>query len=204
MPNNLPPGYYEAYYEQDTNQLALNYYSYGMSNYAQQYYKSGAMKSDSEYNQIGQRHGVHVLYNRAGEEIWYAIYDKGELEYKYTFAYAKKRNRTKQATKAGKLVGRYQFTPTPSRARKDYIELQEGGTFLYAYSTQDCDYCEKAKGKWEVIDNYLRFELEENKEAWIYPQREMILVGQGKLRNLQLVDRKPWGLDWYHSEYSKD
>ena len=82
--------------------------------------------------------------------------------------------------------------------------MLEEGKFVYSYSTYDCDYCKEAKGKWKLVDNYLYLELEKNRDAWIYPQRAMIIVGQGRLRKLQLVDLKPWGIDWYHSEYSKD
>ncbi|MCP4438523.1 MAG: hypothetical protein GY810_06225 [Aureispira sp.] len=203
MPSGLAKGYYEVYYDNDSNKLALTYYNYGRSRYTQQYYKDGSMKSDTEYNRYGLRYGLHVIYDRSGEEAWHANYYWGDLDDKYYVDYLDKANYTLEAMEAGAAWGTYEFRPTPSRARHDRIILQKDSTFSYQrYDITKASWGPIYQGTWWTQNNLLQLQLS-SPAIWKYPQRDFIITGNRLRKKLELIEVKPWGLDWYYSEYKK-
>ena len=202
LPKGLPEGYYEAYYYNDTNRLALVYYNNGARTYGQQFYADGSIKSDTEYNRLGDLHGLHILYQRTGIEAWHAEYELGVLDRRYRLDYLEVENSTKILLKTKKAFGTYEFLPTPSRGRRDRIHLEEGGTFLYECSIGDCDWCGKYKGKWWQEDDFLFLEIED-KTLWTNTIRKFAITATVMLKQLELIEVKPWGVEWYNSEYRK-
>jgi len=202
LPTGLPRGYYEAYYDNDTSKLALAYYNFGWSGYSQQFYKNGAMKSDTEYNGRGLRDGLHVIYARNGEEQWHAEFEVGALDRRYRLDYLEVENMTKVALKSKKAFGVYEFLPTPSRARKDRIILRADSTFEYVASSPNCDFCQSYQGDWTVETPYLLLTIRK-KGYWRKDTRRFAITASPKLTNLELVEVKDWGVEWYNSEYRK-
>lgn len=203
VPPSLAKGYYEVYYDNNSNKLALTYYNYGRSRYTQQYYKDGSMKSDTEYNRQGLRHGLHVIYDRNGEEIWHANYYWGQLDDKYYSDYLEKANYTLEAMQVGVAWGTYEFKSTPSRARHDRITLQKDSTFSYQrYNIGKASWNPLAQGIWYIQDHMLHLQIS-TPNVWKYTQRKFIITGNRLRKKLELVEVKPWGLDWYYSEYKK-
>lgn len=202
LPQGVPKGYYEAYYNGDTNRLALVYYNNGASTYGQQFYIDGTMKSDTEYNSSGAFHGLQVLYNREGEEVWHAEYNFGLLEPKYDLAYLELENETQVLLDNKKAFGFYEFTPTPSRGRRERIELKEDYTFIYENSTGDCHYCNRYEGTWSIKDNFIYLVLNDS-TGWRNPIRKFAITATARLTRLELIEVKDWGVEWYNSEYRK-
>lgn len=202
MPKGIPKGYYEAYYHQDTNCLAMVYYNNGHRSYGQQFYANGAMKGDTEYNAQGQLHGLQVLYDRKGEELWHAEYVWDILEPQYDLKELMANNLTQQLILNPIAFGWYTFTPTPSRARRDRIHLKKEGTFIYQYSTYDCHFCFSSTGTWSLEGEYLRLALED-KTIWRTPYRKFALTANPQRTRLELLEVKDWGVEWYNSEYQK-
>lgn len=202
LPKGLPKGYYEAYYDNDTNRLALVYYNNGAKTYGQQFYADGSMKSDTEYNRLGDLHNLHVLYNRRSEEVWHAEYYFGVLEPQYDLEYLMVENSTDTLLKNKAAFGWYEFTPTPSRARRDRIELQEDGHFIYEYSTNGCHWCSRYEGKWKQVKDFLVLQLNDT-TVWKTPVRKFAITATALLKRLELIEVKDWGVEWYHSEYKK-
>jgi len=198
----VPRGYYEAYYENDTNRLALVYYNNGATTYGQQFYADGTMKSDAEYNSIGQFHGLQIWYNRKGEEVWHTEYNWGVLKPQYDLEYLKLENKTQVLLDNKKGFGLYEFTPTASRARREQIQLNDNGTFVYKNTTHTCHYCNRYEGKWTILDNFLYLELEDP-TGWRTPIRKFAITATNRLTRLELIEVKDWGVEWYHSEYKK-
>lgn len=202
MPRNLPKGYYEAYYNNDTNKLALIFYNSGAKTYGQQFYANGAMKSDTEYSKEGDLHGLHVLYDRKGEEVWHAEYNFGILDYRYDLNYLEEQNQTELLIQKKEAFGWYEFIPTPSRGRRDRIHLKEDGTFVYEYSTNSCFWCNRRSGAWKLKDRHLILELKDN-TIWRTAYRKMAITATPQLTRLELIEVKDWGVEWYNSEYEK-
>lgn len=202
MPKDLPKGYYEAYYNNDTNRLALVYYKEGARTYCQQFYTNGSMKSDTEYNVGNEMHGLHVLYDRNGEEIWHAVYSHGFLEPQYDLYFLEFYNQTEKLLQNKKAFGIYEFLPTPSRGRKERIYLSENQIFEYEYSTDHCEWCYKNKGIWKQEGNFIVLEIE-NKKLWSNPIRKFAITANKQLKNIELIEVADWGVKWYESEYSK-
>lgn len=202
LPKGVPKGYYEAYYDGDTNRLALVYYNNGARTYGQQFYADGTMKSDVEYNSVGQFHGLQIWYNRSGEEVWHAEYDFGALRSQYDLEYLELENETQVLLANKKGFGLYEFTPTPSRARRERIELNENGTFVYENSTRACHYCNRYEGTWLAADNFLYLELKDS-TGWRTPIRKFAITATARLTRLELMEVKDWGVEWYNSEYRK-
>ncbi len=202
IPKGLPFGYFEVYYENDTNKLALIYYNYGRSAYAQQFYKNGAIKSDTEYSVGGKRHGVHVVYDRQGNEIWHAEYHNGQLDRKYHLDYITNDNVTTEAINTGRAFGVYEFLPTPSRARKDRIVLNRDTTFVYYDSNSSCDFCVERQGTWVENNGFLLLRLNDEK-YWRSQNRKMVIKATTRLMQLELLEVRDCGIDWYHSNYYK-
>lgn len=203
MPAGLAKGYYEVYYDNDSNKLALTYYNYGRSRYTQQYYKDGSMKSDTEYNRHGLRNGLHVIYDRNGEEIWHANYYWGQLDDKYYPDYLEKANYTLEAVEVGAAWGTYEFKPTPSRARHDRITLQKDSSFSYQrYNISKSSWNPLSTGIWYIQNELLYLQIT-TANVWKYPLRKFIITGNRLRKKLELIEVKPWGLDWYYSEYKK-
>ncbi len=202
LPKGLPRGYYEVCYDNNPQQLALIYYNYGAAAYCQQFYKNGAMKSDSEYHPLGVLHGVHVLYSREGDEIWHAEYTFGELDKRYRLDYLEVENSTLKAIRTQKAFGTYIFEPTPSRARRDKIELRTNGHFLYWASHNDCHYCLSYTGRWRQEGNFIVLQLSKN-NIWQNATRQFAILATPRLTGLELIEVKEWGVEWYHSEYKK-
>jgi hypothetical protein len=201
LPEGLPRGYYEVYYNQDTNCLALAYYNYGWSAYIQQFYKDGTMKSDTECNSQGTWHGLHILYYRNGTEAWHAEFINGVLDKRYRLDYLEVENVTEAALKTKKLFGKYSFSPTPSRARKDQIELKKDATFIYSVAINQKAFSQHYSGTWTIKENYLQLELQE--DIWQFPIRKFVIKGTVHLTHLELIEIKDWGVEWYRSEYKK-
>lgn len=202
LPEGVPRGYYEAYYDNDTNRLALVYYNNGSMTYGQQFYADGTMKSDTEYNSVGAFHGLQIWYNRSGVEVWHAEYDFGLLKPQYDLAYLELENETEVLLDNKKGFGLYTFTPTPSRARREQIQLNENGTFVYENSTYDCHYCNRYEGTWTAADNFIYLELKDPR-GWRTPIRKFAITATARLTRLELMEVKDWGVEWYHSEYRK-
>lgn len=202
LPPNLPKGYFEAYYNNDTNKLALVYYNSGSQTYGQQFYINNGMKSDTEYNRVGVLHGLHVLYDKKGEEVWHAEYNFGVLDKRYDLTYLEQENKTALLLKNKSAFGWYEFTPTPSRGRQDKIHLKEDYTFVYEYSTNTCIYCNSSNGTWQAIDNYIILKLN-NKTLWRANPRKFAIATNPKQTRLELIEIKDWGVEWYNSEYLK-
>lgn len=200
IPKKLPKGYYEAYYNADTNQLALVYYSNGVHSYGQQFYKDGSMKSDSEYNKYGDLHGLHVLYHKSGEELWHAEYYFGALEPKYNLKYLQEENYTAQALKNQKGFGVYVFEPTPSRARREKIILSDNHRFIYQNSLNFNHYCNQYEGTWQFDNTYLVLQLDQS-AVWFSNPKRFAIVQQSY--GLMLLEVKDWGVEWYNSEFIK-
>lgn len=201
LPKGLPRGYYEAYYDNDTNKLALAYYNYGWSAYVQQFYKNGAIKCDIECNSQGAWHGLHILYYRDGTEAWHAEFIHGTLDKRYRLDYLAVENVTKAALQSKRIFGKYLFTPTPSRARRDQIELKEDSTFIYTTSTNQKPLSDSYTGEWYLEKDYLVLNIEE--DVWQFPSRKFVVKGTVNLTRLELIEIKDWGVEWYGSEYKK-
>ncbi len=202
LPSGVPKGYYEAYYDKDTNRLALVYYNNGTQTYGQQFYADGTMKSDTEYNATGEFHGLQVLYNRKGEEVWHAEYVMGILKPQYDLTQLKMINKTQLLLQNKKGFGWYVFTPTPSRARRERIQLNSDQTFLYENSTRDCHYCNRYKGTWTAVDNFIYLTLIDS-TGWRGTTRKFAITATNRFTHLELIEVKDWGVEWYHSEYRK-
>jgi hypothetical protein len=200
MPPQLPKGYYEAYYDGDTNKLALTYYRFGRHSYAQQYYRDGSMKSDTEYDRYGLRHGMHVLYDRAGEELWHVDFYRGALEKEYSPAYIEAYNYTQVLIENGKAWGCYEFEPTPMRARHDQLHLREDGTFSYHNFKADCPCRRHSEGKWTLKGDRLELSVD-NEEVWGQKKRVYVILANRRHKRRQLIWMRPWGAHWYASEY---
>jgi len=202
MPLGVPKGYYEAYYNNDTNCLALVYYNYGARTYGQQFYADGSMKGDTEYNRLGDFHGLHVIYDRKGEEVWHAEYNFGVLEPEYDLNYLEVDNSTAILLKNKGAFGTYEFTPTPSRSRRDRIYLREDSTFTYECSRSRCHWCDRYEGKWEAESDFIILTLKE-KNVWRTDSRKFALAANVQLTRIELIEVKDWGVEWYNSEYRK-
>ena len=201
IPTFLPKGYYEVYYDNDTNRLALTYYNFGNKSYCQQFYKDGSMKSDSEYDRYGNMHGLHVLYNQNGDEIWHADYWHGSLELKYSLEYTEVFNYTEELIKNGKAWGCFEFSPTPMRERHDQIQLRADGTFSFHNFKADCDCSRHAEGKWFLKDKLLHLTADK-KDVWPSGNsRKFAIIANRKAKNPVLVEVMPWGANWYGSEF---
>ena len=201
MPNTLPKGYYEAYYEKDTNRLALTYYNFGRRSYVQQFYRDGSIKSDSEYDAFGNMHGLHVVYDQEGNELWHVDYYHRNPEEKYTLDYLDRYNYTKEILLNGKAWGCYEFSPTPMRERHDQISLNKDGTFDYHNFMADCDCRRHSKGIWTVNeDNLLKLTVN-NKEVWNRETKYYAIISTHKHKRIQLIEVLSSGLHWYASEY---
>ena len=202
MPKGLPKGYFEAYYYNDTNRIALVYYNYGSKSYAQQFYSDGSMKADTEYNRLGDLHGLHVIYDRKWEEVWHAEYNFGVLEPEYDMRYLKEENSTTLLLKNKNAFGTYEFTPTPSRSRRDRITLRPDSTFTYQYSQNKCHFCFSFEGVWTTNENYIILELS-NKKVWKNPTRKFAVTANNDITKIKLIEVKDWGVEWYNSDYKK-
>ena len=202
MPAMLPKGYFEAYYQNDSNLLAFTYYNFGNKPYLQQFYLDGSMKADSEYDKFGNMHGLHVVFDRNGEEIWHADYWHGAPESKYTEKYLKLYTCTEKLITEKKAFGCYIFEPTPMRERKDEILLKADGSFVFHNYKADCDCNRHSKGIWKLENGLLKLQAENSK---IWPQGTVktfaILANKG--RNAVLVEINSYGLNWYASEFYK-
>lgn len=201
LPEGLPRGYYEAYYDNDTNKLALAYYNYGWSAYVQQFYRNGAIKSDTECDGRGVWHGLHILYYRDGTEAWHAEFTHGVLDKRYRLDYLEVENVTQAALQTKRLFGQYLFTPTPSRARRDQIELKADGTFTYTASTYQKPLSAVYHGQWYLEEDYLVLRIEG--DIWQFATRKFVVKGTVNLTHLELIEIKDWGVEWYRSEYQK-
>ena len=202
LPKGLPNGYYEAYYNNDTNRLALVYYKNGARSYGQQFYANGSIKSDTEYNRFDELHGLHILYQRTGAEAWHAEYDFGELDSRYRLDYLEVENSTAILIKNKAAFGTYEFLPTPSRGRRDRIHLKEDGVFTYECSVGNCNWCGNYTGRWKQEGDFLYLELDDP-TLWINPVRKFAITATALLKQLELVEVKNWGVEWYNSEYKK-
>ncbi len=202
IPPELPLGYFEAYYYNDTNRIALLYYNNGVHSYCQQFYADGSMKSDSEYNKFGDLHGLHVIFDRKGEEVWHAEYYFGELEREYNYEFLEIENATILLLKNKQAFGTYTFTPTPSRARRDKIILRENKSFTYRNTKNNCHYCNSYEGKWVNSGNYIILTPDKS-DIWRTPDRKFAITASPQLTNLKLIEVKDWGVEWYNSEYRK-
>lgn len=201
LPGYLPKGYYEAYYDDDTNQLALTYYNFGKRSYCQQYYKDGSMKSDTEYDRYGFMQGLHVLYNRDGDEIWHADYWHGGIEIKYSFEYLEVFNYSTELINANKAWGCYEFSPTPMRERHEQIDLRADGSFSFHNFKADCNCRRHSEGRWELKDKLLRLKID-NKDVWNGKETKIFaIVANHRMKKAQLIEVLPWGLNWYGSEF---
>lgn len=203
LPEGLPKGYYEVYYKQDTNRLALAYYNTGRAAFVQQFYLDGSMKSDTECNTKGKWHGLHIVYARDGNEIWHAEYQFGELDKRYRLDYLAVENSTAQAIATQKAFGKYTFSSTPSRARHDQIELLPNGTFNYHLLDQNDRISNTYAGTWSVAENYITLRLSQD-NIWLQPTRKFAITATVNLTALELIEVKEWGVDWYYSEYKKE
>lgn len=202
LPKALPKGYYEAYYQNDTNRLALVYYKEGARTYGQQFYADGSMKSDTEYNIWGDLHGLHVLYDRNGEEIWHAVYQYGLVEPQYDLYFLNLYNKTAKLLQNQKAFGVYEFHPTPSRGRKDRIHLKPNHHFVYEYSTDLCEWCYSSTGIWRAEGDFIILEIE-NKKIWSNPTRKFAITANKQMKQLEMMEVADWGVRWYNSEYLK-
>lgn len=202
LPNGVPKGYYEAYYDNDTNRLALVYYNNGARTYGQQFYADGTMKSDTEYNSAGEFHGLHTIYDRKGEEVWHAEYSFGLLKPQYDLVYLELENETSTLLENKQAFGVYEFLPTPSRGRRERIHLNEDQTFVYENSTHNCHFCHRYKGHWRTVGNFILLSLEEG-NVWRTATRKFAITATTRLTQLELMEVKAWGVEWYNSEYQK-
>ena len=200
LPSALPKGYYEGYYEADSNKLALVYYNFGRKSYVQQFYKDGSIKSDSEYDAYGNMHGLHVIYNRDGDELLHIDYYHGQPEEKYTLAYLKVFNYTKELMQKGKAWGCYEFSPTPMRERHDQILLKENGRFSYHNFLADCNCRRHSEGKWIFENGLLKLTID-NKTVWNKKTKYYALIANHRQKRVRMIEVMPWGLHWYVSEY---
>lgn len=200
IPKGLPRGYFEAYYDGDSNRLAMVYYSNGANSYGQQFYKNGSMKSDSEYNKFGDLHGLHVIYDKAGEELWHAEYYFGVLEPKYNLNFLKEENYTLKAIKNKKIFGTYIFEPTPSRARREKIFLEENHRFSYQNSLNSSHYCKQYAGTWKIDSSFIVLKLD---QAAIWSSNPKTYAVVRLPVGLLLLEVKEWGVEWYNSEFIK-
>ncbi len=202
LPKGLPKGYYEAYYNNDTNRLALVYYNNGAHSYGQQFYADGSMKCDIEYNRFGDFHGLYVIYDRTGEEVWHAEYNFGVLEPKYDLNYLEVENATAMLLQNKAAFGIYEFTPTPSRARRDRIHLKADNTFSYQCSRNQQHWCDNYDGTWEAAGDFIILTLND-KSIWRTPFRKFAITANLSFTHLELIEVKDWGVEWYNSEYRK-
>lgn len=200
LPKGLPRGYFEAYYNGDTNRLALVFYNNGVHSYGQQFYENGSMKSDSEYNKHGDLHGLHVIYDKSGEELWHAEYYFGVLDYKYNLKYLQQINRTIALLQSKAAFGSYVFEPTPSRARREKIILSENHRFIYQNYLNSPPNQGIYHGRWKQQNGFLLLELR-TPDIWFCNPRKMAIstVAQKQL----LLEVKDWGVEWYNSEFVK-
>ena len=202
MPAMLPKGYFEAYYHKDSNHLAFTYYNFGKKSYSQQFYFDGSMKSDSEYDQYGNMHGMHVIFDRNGEEIWHADYWHGEPELRHTKNYLDVFNYTSELIKSKKAFGCYVFNPTPMRERHDEISLNSDGSFQFHNYKSNCDCNRHSNGKWRLEDGLLKLEAE-NPKIWPLGKEKTFALISKNGRNPVLVEYSNFGLNWYASEFYK-
>jgi hypothetical protein len=201
LPNSLAKGYYEAYFNNDSNRLALAYYNFGNKSYAQQFYADGSMKSDSEYDRYGYMHGMHTVYDRNADEIWHADYWHGSLDLKYTFEYLEAYNYTDEFISSNKAWGCYEFSPSPMRERHDQIHLRKDGSFSYHNFKADCDCRRHSEGKWTFEKGLLLLHIDK-KDVWLQgAQRRFALIARRKSKKPVLVEVSEVGLNWYASEY---
>jgi len=202
MPTLIATGYYEAYYHNDSNQLAFAYYNFGKKSYSQQFYSDGNMKADSEYDQFGNMHGLHVVFDRNGEEIWHADYWHGGIELRHTKRYLEVYNYTTELIKSKKAFGCYIFKPTAMRERHDEISLNEDGSFSFHNYKADCDCNRHSKGRWKLEDGLLRLSAD-NPKIWPNNKEKTFAIISKNGRNPLLVEYSIYGLNWYASEYYK-
>lgn len=200
MSPGLPRGYYEAYYDNDTNRLALAYYNFGKRSYLQQFYKDGRIKSDTEYDAFGNMHGLHILYDQAGDELWHVDYFHGMVEEKYTLEYLAIFNYTKELMHKEKAWGCYEFSPTPMRERHDQIHLKSDGTFSYHNFKADCDCRRHSEGVWTMEGDLLKLTVA-SKDIWRTDTKFFALIATHRLKRVRLIEILPQGLHWYASEY---
>lgn len=200
LPKGLPRGYFEAYYNGDTNRLALVFYNNGPNSYGQQFYKNGSMKSDSEYNKFGDLHGLHVMYDKTGEELWHAEYYFGILDYKYNLKYLQQINKTSVLLQNKAAFGSYVFEPTPSRARREKIVLSENYRFTYQNHLNSPSNQGAYHGRWKQQDGFLLLELL-TPDIWYCNPKKMVISTIAKQQIL--LEVKDWGVEWYNSEFVK-
>jgi len=202
MPQMLPKGYYEAYYLNDSNLLAFAFYNFGNKSYSQQFYMDGSMKSDSEYDKYGNLHGLHVIYDRIGNEIWHSDYWHGEVEPMYTKKYLERFNATSKLISNAKAFGCYVFWPSPMRERHDEILLSADGSFSFHNYKANCD-CERHSiGNWRLENGLLKLSAE-NPKIWSGAKEKTFAIIAKNSRNPVLVEYCTFGLNLYGSEFYK-
>lgn len=201
LPKSLAKGYYEAFYNNDSNRLALSYYNFGSKSYAQQFYADGSMKSDSEYDRFGYMHGMHTVYDRNADEIWHADYWHGTLEVKHTEKYLDSYNYTDEFVRSNKAWGCYEFSPSPMRERHEHIQLRKDGIFSYQNLKSNSDYSRHSEGKWTIEKGLIVMHLDK-KEVWAQgAQRQFALIANRMSKKPVLVEVTEFGLNWYVSEF---
>ena len=202
VPENAPHGYYEAYYNNDTLKLALIYYNYGEGSFLQQFYIDGAMKSDTEYNINGKAHGLHIVYDKEGNEIVHQEYTNGQLYEQYDYHKNWKCNRTAQLNKKNKIAACYYFLSTPSRNRTEYIKLNKDGTCMFYYSINNLSEMYLLTGNWKFVQDHLEITYDKN-DYQIQSIKKYILIRPNLFSSIRLVEFKDQYIEWYHSDYNK-
>lgn len=202
MPTMLPKGYFEAFYNKDTNKLAFTFYNFGNKSYSQQFYADGSMKADSEYDKYGNMHGLHVVFDRNGEEIWHADYWHGSTESSYNAAYLEVYNYTETLILNKKAFGCYVFKPTPMRERHDEIFLKPDGSFSFHNYKSDCDCNRHSKGTWTLKDGLLQLKAD-NPKIWPLGTEKTFALIAKRGRKPFLIEYNSFGLNWYASEFYK-
>ena len=202
LPTSLPKGYYEAFYKNDTNKLALSFYNFGNKPYAQQFYADGSMKADSEYDKYGYMHGMHVVYNSDGNELWHADYWHGHLDKRNDLKYLDYINYSSDQISNGKAFGCYTFNPTPMRERQDEIEIRADGSFSFHNYKANCDCNRHSEGKWTLKNNILEF-FPDKKEIWQSGSSRRFVIIEKNGKNPYLIEYSEYGLNWYSSEFRK-
>lgn len=202
VPENSPPGYYEAYYDNDSLKLALVYYNYGEGSFVQQFYINGAMKSDTEYNIKGKAHGLHTVYDKEGNEIVHQEYNNGQLYEQYDYLKNWQFNRTAQLKRKNKIAACYYFLSTPSRNRTEYIRLKKDGTCMLYYTIKNLSELNLLKGNWKFVQDHLEIKFEKN-DYQIQSNKKYILVRPNIFSSIRLVEFKDQYIEWYHSDFNK-